>query len=88
MPRYYNNLKKYSYAMLGVLNELGITKYFINESNKSKKLNHCYYFNKYKDFDEYSIEFGNDVEMASKFTEIILTEVFKDKLKYLKFNVG
>ncbi|MBU0579026.1 hypothetical protein KJ628_03580 [Patescibacteria group bacterium] len=83
-----NKLKRYAYPMLGVLNELGITRDFINDGKWPKKLHHCYTYVKNKDYEEYVMSFGKDIELATKFTTLVMTEVFKGKLDKLKFKVG
>jgi hypothetical protein len=83
-----NQLKKYTYPMLGVLNELGITRDFVNDGKWPEKLHHCYTLVKNKDFEEYVMNFGKDVEAVTEFTTLVMTKVFKSKLDKLKFKVG
>lgn len=82
-----NRLRYYSYAMLGVLNELGITRDFKSDG-KWPKLHHCYTLANTSGFPEYAVNFGQDNELASKFTALVLQEVFKEKLENLSFRIG
>lgn len=75
--------KKNKYAMLGVLNELGITK------NQKNNLN-IIHPNKYDipNKNHYEINFGKDKYPATMFVEMIFKEIFKEDTEYIKVHLG
>lgn len=83
-----NKLQRYTYAMLGVLNNLGVTRDFKHDGQWPKKLHHCYTFLQHGDFDEYAVNFGKDSELASKFASLVITQVFGQKIENIHFRIG
>lgn len=74
------------YALLGVLNELGIHEV---KADMKKPRRIPYYIKvNYHDFYTYQIYFQDYKNEAAEFTKTILTKVFKQKLKDLKFEIG
>lgn len=83
-----NKLNKYKFAMLGVLNEMGITRNFRSDDKNPYEFKFKYSLIKDHYFDSYSINFDKDASKAAVFTKRIFTEVFKQDFDKLKFEMG
>lgn len=75
--------KKNKYAVLGILNELGITK---NKKNDLNIIRPGHYELSNKKY--YEINFGKDKFPATQFVTTVFEEVFKEDLKYIKIELG
>jgi len=82
-----NDLKKFTYAMLGVLNSLDIHR--VDSSAPKKPRNLPYFKHNISDKSEsYSIYFQKYPQDAVQFTKIMLRDVFKGKLNNLNIKLG
>lgn len=84
-----SKLKKYTLAMLGVLNGLDINQ----QPRKIGEWPHSYYqyYDRKVESDDvvtYKISFGKDSDKAAAFTKEVFAEVFKQNLEDLQFKVG
>ena len=83
-----NDLKKYTYAMLGVLNELDIHR------RESMELSNQFFKPSYiihqsgDSIEGYDIYFRKEVDKAIEFTKIILRDVFEQDLSQLNIKLG
>jgi len=81
-----NKLKKYTYPMLGVLNELDIHK--LSFYPKKPKMLPYYEVDESEKFIDYKIYFKQNIDDASAFTILVFKEVFKQNLKDLRFEIA
>lgn len=82
-----NDLKKFTYPMLGVLNSLDIHRHDSSVPNKPKRLPY-YEKSEREGAQTYSIYFQNYPQDAVRYTEIMLRDVFKGKLEDLNIKIG
>ena len=81
-----NGMEKYRYAMLGVLNELDIHE-VKNHQDKPKRIPY-YYLNKHDKYETYEIYFQEYQHEATSFVCTMLTEVYKQNLDDLVFQLA
>lgn len=80
-----SKLKKYTYSMLGVLNEMNI--HALNSYPKKPKILSFYIKEKSSEFENYKIYFRKNYDDASNFTILIFKEIFKQDLVNLSCKV-
>lgn len=83
-----NKLHKYSYAMLGVLNELDITQRLTEVPGSFKTRYQYYELTQEATFEDYKVHFANSYGLAGLFVVKIFTEVFQQGIDKLKFTLG
>lgn len=81
-----NDLQYYTYGMLGVLNEIGITKNTESKRVPRKASSH-YCHLKFDDLESYSFNFGKDITTASYFTFRIFNDIFRQDISKLRFDI-
>jgi hypothetical protein len=84
---YKNDLDAYTYAMLGVLNEMGISRAFDPTIKPGKKTG-CYTYTEYGKYQEYIVNFGKDIEAVTGFSKVMFEQVFQQPLSKLRVTVG
>ena len=83
-----NKLHKYTYAMLGVLNELDITQRLTEVPGSFKTKYQYYELTQEVAFEDYKVHFANSYDLAVLYVVKIFTEVFKQDIDKLKFSLG
>ena len=80
-----NGMEKYRYAMLGVLNELDIHE--VKEDQTKPKRIPYYILKNYADYKSYEIYFQEYQNEATTFISMMLTDVYKQNLDDLVFQI-
>lgn len=83
-----NRLSKYLYAMLGVLNELNITQHPVKVGWYFSSTYRFYTVNYSEGFPDYRACFAKNTADVSTFVSTVFTEVFKQDLASLTFEIG
>lgn len=78
-----NGLKKYYYSILGLLSEFG----FASNENEQYKGRLIYKVGKNKDFISITANFRKDINLATRFTDMIFEKIYKIKNKKIAVEV-
>jgi len=81
-----NKLEKYTYAMLGVLNELGIHE--LSSFPKKPKIVSHYTVGQTGNNKIYQIDFKKNYDQAATLVKTLFIQIFRQKLIQLRYQIG
>lgn len=79
---------KYTYAMLGLLNELNVNQKLRRVGNTFSSQYIYYECATFEEYDDYQIHFAHNYQDAQTFVIKAFTEIFKQDLKKLRIELG